>query len=512
MDAEEFSLRAKEVVDYVASYRENIRQRRPLPNVEPGYLKALVPETAPDDPETWKDVFEDFERVIMPGITHWQNPQFHAYYALGNSYPAICGNILCDGIDNIGFSWMACPASTELEVVVMDWLGKMLQLPSEFLSVGKGGGIIQGSASEVTLMTLLTARSHMLSIQTKKKASRNTGENSGINAEVNSVSKAVDEDLSKGADEDVSDGVDGDVFSRLVAYSSDQAHSSVAKACILGAVRLHKVKSNDKEEMTGTALAKAIDSDVKKGLIPFYCVATLGTTPTCAFDDLQQIGPVCEKAGVWLHTDAAYAGASFICPEFRPLLGGVEFADSFNFNPHKWLLTNFECSALWYRDATHVVNSFNVDGVYLRHEQAGNVPEFRHWEIPLGRRFRSLKLWFVLRMFGVKGLQTHIRKHVELAHEFEKLVRADDRFEVTHRVTHGLVCFRLRKCSNELNALLLSNLTKDGRVYLVASCSKGVYFLRFAVCAKDAESSDIRYSWDVIRQVASALLEDKKHK
>ncbi|KAI0219791.1 Aromatic-L-amino-acid decarboxylase [Lamellibrachia satsuma] len=342
----------------------------------------------------------------------------------------------------------------------------------------------------------------MLSIQAKKKVSRNRGENSGINGSVsfvntnvdecNGVEKSfrnsVDEDISKGVDEDLSDGVDGDVFARLVAYSSDQAHSSVAKACMLGAVRLHRVRSNDKEEMTGPALANAIASDVKKGLIPFYCVATLGTTSTCAFDDLQQIGPVCKKAGVWLHIDAAYAGASFICPEFRPLLDGVEFADSFNFNPHKWLLTGFECSALWYRDATHVVDSFNVDPVYLRQEQAGKLPEFRHWEIPLGRKFRSLKLWFVLRMFGVKGLQTHIRKHVELAHEFEKL------------------------CSNELNALLLSNLTKDGRVYLVASYNKGVYFLRFVVCARNAESSDIRYSWDVIRQVASALLVDTNGK
>ncbi|KAI0219792.1 Aromatic-L-amino-acid decarboxylase [Lamellibrachia satsuma] len=450
------------------------------------------------------------KEILLPFNGHQLD--FHAYYPLANSYPAICSNILSDGIGCIGFSWVACPASTELEVVVMDWLGKMLQLPSEFLSGGKGGGIIQGSASEVTLITLLTARSHMLSIQAKTKTNCNRTESNGIIAVVSSFNKHVDENISKGVDEDVSDGVDGDVFSRLVAYSSDQAHSSVAKACMLGAVRLHRVRSNDKEEMTGSALAKAIASDVKKGLIPFYCVVTLGTTSTCAFDDLQQIGPVCKKAGVWLHVDAAYAVASFICPEFRPLLDGVEFADSFNFNPHKWLLTGFECSALWYRDATHVVDSFNVDPVYLRQEQAGNVPEYRHWEIPLGRRFRSLKLWFVLRMFGVKGLQAYIRQHVELAHEFEKLVRADNRFEVTHPVTHGLVCFRLRQRSNELNALLLSNLTKDGRVYLVASSGKGVYFLRFAVCAKDAGFSDIQYSWDVIRQVASTLLVDTNDK
>ncbi|KAI0219809.1 Tyrosine decarboxylase [Lamellibrachia satsuma] len=298
MDSKEFRLQVKEVVDYVTGYHNNIRQRRPLPNVEPGYMKALIPETAPDDPETWEDVFGDIERVIMPGLTHWQSPHFHAYYPAAQSYPSICGNILSESLGSIGFNWMACPASTELEVIVMDWLGKMLQLPREFLSGGKGGGIIQSSGSECTLITLLTARNRKLSQK-----------NANITASVEG---------------NVSSGVDGEVFSRLVAYSSDQVHLSMQKACIFGAVRFHKVESNDKEEMTGPALAKAIASDVKKGLIPFYCAATLGTAATCAFDDLKQIGTVCKKAGVWLHVDAAYAGASFICPEFRPLLDGVE--------------------------------------------------------------------------------------------------------------------------------------------------------------------------------------------
>ncbi|KAI0241494.1 Aromatic-L-amino-acid decarboxylase [Lamellibrachia satsuma] len=338
-----------------------------------------------------------------------------------------------------------------------------------------------------------------------------------------------------------------------------EGHLSLQKACIFGAIRLHKVESNDKEEMTGPALAKAIASDVKKGLIPFYVrhscsihKATLGTTATCAFDDLKQIGTVCEKAGIWLHIDAAYARASFICPEFRPLLDGVErehrgntehepeqtplssqddfanwaaptvavecivgyamwavdadaltqetteFADSFNFNPHKWLLTSFDCSALCVKE------------IMFSHKHEDDATDFRHWEIPLGRKFRSLKLWFVLRLYGVKGLQAYIRKHVELAHEFEKLVTADDRFQVTLSVTHGLVCFKLRQGSNELNELFLANLTKDGRVHLTASINKGNYFLRFIFCARNTESSDIQYSWNVIREVATATLENTK--
>ncbi|KAI0219810.1 Aromatic-L-amino-acid decarboxylase [Lamellibrachia satsuma] len=199
-----------------------------------------------------------------------------------------------------------------------------------------------------------------------------------------------------------------------------------------------------------------------------------------------------------------------ICFRYAPCFH--VFADSFYFNPHKWLLTSFECSALWYKDSSHPIDAFSVKEIMFSHKHEDDATDFFHWEIPLGRKFRSLKLWFVLRLYGVTGLQAYIRKHVELAREFEKLVRTDDRFQVTHPVTHGLVCFKLRQGSNELNELFLANLTKDGRVYLTASISKGNYFLRFALCARNTESSDIQYSWNVIREVATATLEDMKSK
>ncbi|KAI0229685.1 Aromatic-L-amino-acid decarboxylase [Lamellibrachia satsuma] len=370
------------------------------------------------------------------------------------------------------------PACTELEVIMMDWLGKMLQLPKDFMSGGKGGGVIQGTASEATLVALLAARSRML--------------------------------LKHHENNDSGDGVDAETMSKLVAYCSDQAHSSIERACLLGAVRCHMVESDENEQMVELALGAAITSDKEKGLIPFFCLATLGTTATCAFDKLQEIGPVCEKADIWLHIDAAYAGSSFICPEFRPLLDGVEFAHSFNFNPHKWLLVNFDCSAMWFKDTTHIVDAFNVDPLFLKHQHESHTLDFRHLQIPLGRRFRSLKLWFVLRLYGIKALQTHIRKHVNLAHEFEKLVLHDERFQVTHPVILGLVCFRLCKQSNELNKALLAKINNDGRIHMVPSISKGTYFLRFAVCAATTELSDINLAWRVIQEIASTVLIEAK--
>ncbi|CAD5119187.1 DgyrCDS7824 [Dimorphilus gyrociliatus] len=464
MDPEQFRKRGRQMIDYIADYLENIENRRPLSNVEPGYLKLLIPDDAPKKPEDWNTVFQDIERVIMPGVTHWHSPQFHAYYPTANSYPSILADMLSDAIGCIGFSWVSSPACTELEGVMMDWLAKMLQLPEEFLSTGEGGGVIQGTASEATFVTLLAARSKALS------------------KHINS-SKSI---------------------TKFVVYASDQAHSSVERACLLAAVEFRSVPSNENEEMTGEALEEMIQKDIDNGLIPFYVVATLGTTPSCAFDRLLEVGPVCKKHDIWLHIDAAYAGSSFICPEFRPLLDGVEFADSFNFNPHKWLLVTFDCSTLWLKNNKYLVETFNVDPLYLKHKEQGNVPDYRHWQIPLGRRFRSLKIWFVLRLLGSEFLQSYIRRHVQLAKEFEALVRSNDKFEVTHPVILGLVCFRL-KGDNEMNRKLHDAINNDGRIFLVPSSSKSVYFLRFAVCAYKTCLNDVKFAWKTILQISESL-------
>ncbi|CAA9996214.1 unnamed protein product [Nesidiocoris tenuis] len=486
MDHSTFRDFSKAMADYIAEYLENIRDRRVLPSVQPGYLRPLIPNAAPETAEQWTDVMKDIERVIMPGVTHWHSPRFHAYYPTANSYPAIVADMLSDAIACIGFTWIASPACTELEDVMLDWLGKLLGLPKEFLacSGGKGGGVIQGSASEATLVALLGAKSK---IMTEEKEKRSYAD-------------------------------DYEIVKKLVAYTSgelaltilmeEQAHSSVQRAGLLGGVQFRMVPVDDKHRMQGAALKAAIKKDREAGLIPFYVVATLGTTSSCAFDNLAEIGPVCQEEKVWLHVDAAYAGSAFICPEYRYLMEGVEYADSFNFNPHKWLLVTFDCSAMWLKDPSWIVNAFNVDPLYLKHDLQGSVPDYRHWQIPLGRRFRSLKIWFVLRLYGAENLRAHIRKHISLAHEFEQMVVADSRFELAADVIMALVCFRL-KGSNEDNELLLKMINGNGRIHLVPSKIGTTYFLRMAVCSRYTESQDIQESWKEVQAMADRLQAEK---
>uniref|UniRef100_A0A3P9IXY0 Aromatic-L-amino-acid decarboxylase n=1 Tax=Oryzias latipes TaxID=8090 RepID=A0A3P9IXY0_ORYLA len=442
MDAAEFRRRGKEMVDHVADYLEKIEERPVYPDVEPGYLRSLIPTEAPVEPDSYEDIMKDVERVIMPGA--------------------------------------ASPACTELETVMLDWLGKMLQLPECFLAGthGHGGGVIQGTASEATLVSLLAARC---------KAIRRV--------------QSLDPKKSE-----------AEILSKLVAYTSEQAHSSVERAALIGAVMMKKVPTDNLYAVRGEMLKKILEEDKAAGLIPFYFCATLGTTPSCAFDHIADLGPLCNQENMWMHIDAAYAGSGFICPEFRPLLNGVEYADSFNFNPHKWMLINFDCSAMWVKKRTDIIGAFKMEPLYLKHEnqESGLVTDYRHWQIPLGRRFRSLKMWFVFRMYGLQGLQAHIRKQVGLAKEFESLVRADKRFEICAPVVMGLVCFRL-KGTNELNQSLLKKITKSREIHLVPCQLSGSFVLRLAICSRSTESRHIQQAWQHITQLAFELLQEHHH-
>ncbi|XP_010623179.1 aromatic-L-amino-acid decarboxylase isoform X2 [Fukomys damarensis] len=476
MNASEFRRRGKEMVDYMADYLEGIESRPVYPEVEPGYLQTLIPSSAPEEPEAYEDIVRDIERIIMPGVTHWHSPYFFAYFPTASSYPAMLADMLCGAIGCIGFSWAASPACTELETVMMDWLGKMLQLPDAFLAgnAGEGGGVIQGSASEATLVALLAART---------KVTRR------LQASFPELTQAA-------------------IMEKLVAYSSDQAHCSVERAGLIGGVKLKAIPSDGNFAMSTSALQEALERDKANGLIPFFVVATLGTTNCCSFDNLLDVGPLCNKEDVWLHIDAAYAGSAFICPEFRHLLDGVEFADSFNFNPHKWLLVNFDCSAMWVKQRSDLTGAFKLDPVYLKHshQDSGLITDYRHWQIPLGRRFRSLKMWFVFRTYGVKGLQAYIRKHVQLAHEFESLVRQDPRFEICMEVTLGLVCFRL-KGSNQLNETLLKRINGARKIHLVPCHLRDKFVLRFAICSRAVGSGHVQQAWDHIRGLAEDVLQ-----
>jgi aromatic-L-amino-acid/L-tryptophan decarboxylase len=333
--------------------------------------------------------------MFSQAFQHLLASQFHAYFPTANSYPAIVADMLSGAIACIGFTWIASPACTELEVVMLDWLGKMLELPSEFLacSGGKGGGVIQGTASEATLVALLGAKAKAMQ---RVKAEHPEWDDNTI------VSKLV---AYCSGESDERSIIVRDFHCFLLA---DQAHSSVERAGLLGGIKMRKLEAGADLKLHGEVFEAAVKEDLAAGLIPFYVVATLGTTNTCAFDRLDEVGPVGNKYNVWVHVDAAYAGSAFICPEYRHLMKGIETADSFNFNPHKWLLVNFDCSAMWLKDPNWVVNAFNVDPLYLKHDQQGSAPDYRHWQIPLGRRFRALKLWFVLRLYGVENLQVRI--------------------------------------------------------------------------------------------------------
>ena len=465
--SEEFRKFGKEMIDYVADYMDNVGTRRVIPKIEPGYIQPLLPDEAPETPDQWKDVLSDTEKIIMPGVTHWNHPHFHAYFPCSSSGPSIVADILSDGIGGVGFSWMASPAITELEMVMMDWLGKLLKLPEHFIfsSGGSGGGVIQNSASDTTFIALLTARSR----------------------HVGTKLEYIDN------------------ITKLVAYSSTQAHSSVERAALLGGVKIRMLEPDEKFSLRGETLRKAIEEDKANGLIPFYVVATLGTTASCAFDDIKEIGPVCNEHNIWLHIDAAYAGSAFVCEEYRYLLDGVELVDSFNFNLGKWMFVNMDCSAMWVKNADEHANAYNVDAVYLRHKHQGKLPDYRHWQVSLGRRFRSLKVWFVLRLYGKSGIQKHIRNHIELAHKFEELIEADETFELTAPVIMGLVCFRV-KGSNALNERLNNDINEEGVIHITPSKLRETFILRFALCSNSATLDDVNYAFKNIKKHALRLL------
>ena len=428
---------------------------------------------------------------MAPQMTHWHSPHFHAYFPTANSYPAICADMLSAALGCIGFTWIASPACTELEMVMMDWLAKMLCLPKEFLfsTSGKGGGVIQGTASEATLVTMLAAKSKTLA---ELPGHPMRQENEGHESHQRILQRL--------------DSMSEQPTGKLVAYASNQAHSSVERASLLAGVIMRLLPPDSDLSLRGQALEEAILQDKRKGLIPFFVTATLGTTNTCAFDNLNELGLIARKYDLWLHVDAAYAGSAFICQEHRHWMRGIEFADSFDMNPHKWLLVNFDCSTLWIKDASYVVDSFNVNPVYLRHDMQGKVPDYRHWQIPLGRRFRSLKMWFVFRSFGVRGLETHIRKHCRLAKYFEELLLSDHRFEVSFPVHLGLVCFRLRNQSNEINEQLNHAINDSKIIHVTPTRVNEQFVLRFAVWAKSTEKHDIDFAWREIQQQANRIL------
>jgi len=469
MTPDEFRRHGHAVIDWIADYQSRVESFPVLSQVKPGEIRASLPARPPEQGEPFDALLKDVERLILPGVTHWQSPNFFAYFPCNASGPGILGDLLSSGLGVQGMLWSTSPACTELETHVMDWLVAMLGLPEKFLSSSTGGGVIQDTASSAALCALLAARERATNYVSNKK------------------------------------GCDG----RLVAYVSTQTHSSLEKAAMIagiGVENLRQIEVDENLAMRPDALARQVEADRRAGLTPCLVCATVGTTSSNAMDPIATIGEVCRQHNLWLHVDAAMSGTAMLCPEFRHLQHGVELADSYNFNPHKWMFTNFDCNCFWVADRKALIQTLSILPEYLRNQatESGAVIDYRDWHIQLGRRFRSLKLWFVIRHYGVEGLQHHVREHVKLAQEFADWVRQDDRFELAAPVPVNLVCFR-HKAGDAANQAIMDRLNCSGDLYLTHTKLKGKMTLRLCVGQTNTQKRHVQNAWKRIQEEAGKL-------
>ncbi|GMT20463.1 hypothetical protein PFISCL1PPCAC_11760, partial [Pristionchus fissidentatus] len=514
-----FRVHGKKMVEFVAKHWETIRSdRNPLPDVKPGYIKELLPVDPPQYPEEWETIFGDLEKVVMSANTNWHHPHFFAYFPTACSYPSIMADILSGGIASIGFTWKSGPSMTELEMATLDWLVTSLGLPEHFKNShpGPGCGIIQSTASDATLVAIMAARARAVeNVKREPSPFLNWVAQSEVGQVVGGTIKKILARVRQSNEEQQDDGIivphfhDPTVFEKFIAYCSDQAHSSVEKDVMLCGVKLRKLKSVIDPKLknftiTAEVLEKAIKEDRARGLIPFVFVASMGSTNTCGVDFLTEVGPVCNREGIWLHVDAAYAGSYLLCDEYRFMAEGMEMADSFNYNAHKAMLVNFDCSPMWFKDGRQATKYFTVDPLYLKHEH--NATDYRHLQIALGRRFRSLKIWFTIRSLGVKAIQEHLRGLNKRAELFSSLIESDADFELFCPRHLGLVCFKLAKGDNRANEALLGAVNADNRIHIVPASVHGTFFLRLAVCTPNTTDDDIRFAFAVLKELAAPIL------
>jgi aromatic-L-amino-acid/L-tryptophan decarboxylase len=466
MTPDEFRRYGHAVIDWIADYQSRIESFPVLSQVKPGQIRASLPPDPPAHGEPFDALLKDVEQLILPGVTHWQSPNFFAYFPCNASGPGILGDLLSSGLGVQGMLWSTSPACTELETHVLDWLVPMLGLPEKFLSSSTGGGVIQDTASSAALCALLAARERATNYASNQR------------------------------------GCDG----RIVAYASTQTHSSLQKAAMIagiGSSNLRLIEVDESFAMRPDELARQIAADKNTGLTPAFVCATVGTTSSNAMDPIAEIAKLCHQHNLWLHVDAAMSGSAMLCPEFRYLQDGVEFADSYNFNPHKWMFTNFDCNCFWVADRKALINTLSILPEYLRNQatESGAVIDYRDWHVQLGRRFRSLKLWFVIRHYGVDGLQYHIGEHVRLAQQFAEWVREDADFELAAPVPLNLVCFR-HKAGDEANQTIMDRLNRSGGLFLTHTKLNGKLTLRMCVGQTNTQARHVEKVWNRLREEA----------
>jgi aromatic-L-amino-acid decarboxylase len=471
MSPDEFRKNGKQMIDWIADYYETVENYPVLSQVKPGEIADQLPLNAPNESESMEQIMADVNSIIMPGITHWQSPNFFAYFPANSSGPSVLGDLLCSGLGVQGMIWATSPACTELETRVLDWLAEMLQLPEKFKSSSTGGAVIQDTASSAALSAVLAAR--------EKKTNYLTN--------------------------------DSGCHGNLVAYISEQTHSSVEKAVKIAGIgknNLRLIGVDENLAMRTDLLEVAILKDLADGLIPFFVCATVGTTSTNAIDPLPEIGRICQQYELWMHIDAAMSGTAAICPEYRHILNGIELADSFSFNPHKWMFTNFDCNCFFVADRSVLIKTLSILPEYLKNQatESGAVIDYRDWHIQLGRRFRSLKLWFVIRHYGVTGLRFHISEHIRIAQEFAEWIRSSDDFHLVAPAPLNLVCFA-HKNGNDFNRKLLETINMEGKMYFTHTVIKGQYVLRMCIAQTHTQTDHVRRAWETIQKTSLGLVQ-----
>jgi len=465
--AEQLLRDGRVALEWISKYLERAPNLPVLSQVKPGDIFASLPSQAPSAPESLEAILKDLDAKIVPGITHWQSPKHFAYFPANSSPPSVVGDLLSSGLGVQGMLWATSPACTELEMRVLDWLVDMLDLPKHFRSTSTGGGVIQDSASSANLCAVLAGR--------ERATQFGSNEN--------------------GCDQ------------RLTSYTSAQAHSSMEKAIKVAGIgrrNLRIIEVDEQFRMKPSALARAIQEDKAAGRVPCFVGVTVGTTSTMSIDPLPEIGAICREHNTWLHVDAAMAGTAALCEELRTIHKGLELADSYCFDCHKWMFTNFDCTCFYVRDRKELTETLTITPEYLRNAASatGAVVDFRDWHIPLGRRFRALKLWLVIRSYGVEGLRAMVRHHIELTNKFVGWLERDSRFEIVAPVSLNLVCFRL-KGPDSASEALMQKLNSSGKLFLSHTKLSGKFVIRLCIGQTYTEEEHVRAAWQEIQQHAT---------
>ena len=466
MTPEEFRRLGHDVVDWVASYWERVGALPVQSPLEPGDVLEGLPAAPPDVGDGLEGVLDDLDAHIVPGLTHWQHPSFFAFFPANTSGPGVLADLVSSGLGINGMNWETSPACTEVEMLMLDWFVDLLGLPDHFRHAdpGPGGGVLQDSASSSTLCTILAARNR----------------------------------VTPGGD-----------LSKLRVYASDQAHSSIVKGARVAGLaqdQVRSVASDGAFAMRVDALAEMIDADRRAGWVPLWCCATVGTTSSMAVDPVAEVAAVCREAGVWCHVDAAMAGSAAVCPELRWVLDGADVVDSWSFNPHKWLFTTFDCSCLWLADARPLVDALSITPAYLRNDrsESGAVVDFRDWQIPLGRRFRALKPWFVMRHYGAEGLARHVREHVRLGRLLADRVLDDPRFELAAPPALNLVCLRLTgEDADDRTTALVAAVNASGEALVTPTVLAGRPAMRICVGQTWTTEAEVDALWDLMGRMVT---------